>query len=80
MTPGINTLSGLDITRRNRIILAFALGIGLGVVQQPNFLEGGGGAIFSGSIMQSACPRFGNEGALDLVMRLDHEESVPQIW
>jgi NCS2 family nucleobase:cation symporter-2 len=52
MISGINTLAGLDITRRNRIILAFALGIGLGVVQQPNFLEGGGGAIFSGSIMQ----------------------------
>jgi len=52
MISGINTLSQLDITRRNRIILAFSLGIGLGVVQQPNFLEGGGGAGFAGSTIQ----------------------------
>lgn len=52
MVSGIQIISGIGVGRRNRIILAFALGIGLGVAMQPNFLEGGGSATFYGDTLR----------------------------
>ena len=51
MVSGIQILSTVGITRRNRIILSFALGIGLGVAMQPNFIQGGGSATFFGDTL-----------------------------
>jgi NCS2 family nucleobase:cation symporter-2 len=50
MVSGIQIISGIGVGRRNRIILAFALGIGLGVAMQPNFIDGGGGRAFIAEI------------------------------
>jgi len=52
MVSGIQIISGIGVGRRNRIILSFALGIGLGVGMQPNFIDGGGGKAFIASLYQ----------------------------
>lgn len=49
MVSGLAVLSKIPFTRRNRIILAISLGIGLGIAAQPNFIEGGGLAVFKGA-------------------------------
>jgi NCS2 family nucleobase:cation symporter-2 len=52
MVSGIQIISGIGVGRRNRIILSFALGIGLGVGMQPNFIDGGGGKAFMAELYQ----------------------------
>lgn len=48
LVSGIAVLSKIEFNRRNRIILSLSLGIGLGVVAVPDFVQAGGPASFYG--------------------------------
>mmetsp|Transcript_54216 Transcript_54216/g.172087 ORF Transcript_54216/g.172087 Transcript_54216/m.172087 type:complete len:636 (+) Transcript_54216:123-2030(+) len=49
MVSGMAIIAKEPMTRRNRFILAIALGVGIGVTCEPHFAEGGGLAGFNGA-------------------------------